>query len=244
MPTKFTNSTPTPEDHGGIPAGSTFDELDLTQKWNDVLYPYYEPEFTSFDIDVLPGAYEIGYTIPAGPQFFKWATSYNENIQDGTFSIHDQTDSLDLATGLDNDGVETITLPNDIQHTVVESHTWQIRGLNSKGDTFSKNHSIQWREKNYWGSDADGDITEDDILAGSNGLDTKGSGDYTVADSGYKWLSYPSSYGYASRIIDKNTGFDVAMDPAWNPKIVSVTNSYGILTDLYVYRSMNVINVL
>ncbi len=47
----FTNLNPMPEDVGGHEAGTTFNDVLITDVINDLLYPYQYPEFTSFELN-------------------------------------------------------------------------------------------------------------------------------------------------------------------------------------------------
>jgi hypothetical protein len=236
----FTNTEPTSVEHGGIPAGSTFDEVAVTEMFNKILYPYQTPSFATFAIDDA-GAMEVGDSVSSGNHNFTWTVNHNSNIVPDTISIYDATDSISLGSDMANDGSEVLPLPFEVTYSSMANHTWRIAAENSRGDIFTKDSVVSWQWRNFWGNDADGSITGEDIVAGSNRLSTTGDGDYTAPSGSnvYKWLAFPEEYGTAGRIIDPKTEFDIAMDPSWNPRVVSISNLQGVVVDMNVYRTMN-----
>ena len=61
--TKYTNSTPTLSALGGIPAGTTFDNVPLKDLLTNLLYPYMPPT-VSLSATVASGVKELGTSIP------------------------------------------------------------------------------------------------------------------------------------------------------------------------------------
>jgi len=234
----YSNSNPTPADHGGIPAGSTFSDVPLTQMWTDVLYPYQHPSFSDFTIGGIGTVYEVGHNIPAGAYSFAWTTVNEDNIVDNSIAIVDVTSGTTLATGLANDGAETLDLL-DMISDIQASQQWRIEAENTKNGTFNKSYTTNWYWATYTGNDADGDITEADIKAGIKSLRSTGNGNYTpaVGDQVYKWVAYASEHGLASSITDPG-GTTVVMDPTWNPKEVTITNDEGVSIIMNVYRTL------
>lgn len=57
LPIDFTYNTPTPVTIGGIPAGSTFSGVPVTEMIRKILYPYIAPEVTS---NISPSLVEVG----------------------------------------------------------------------------------------------------------------------------------------------------------------------------------------
>ena len=75
----YTNLTPTAVSIGGIPAGSTFDNMTMQEMWDALLYPYQTPIFSSFTSS-MSTPIEVGSTIPAGSVTFLWNTTNSSNI--------------------------------------------------------------------------------------------------------------------------------------------------------------------
>jgi len=245
----YTNAEATPIEHGGIPAGSTFDSVPLVQMWTDVLYPYQAPTFDAFSIGdtadpvvPIPTAIEVGGTMATGDYTFTWGTTNDGNIKTDSVAVRDHTADVDLGAALANDGSEVLTMPADITYAVPTTHIWRVQATNSKDTVFSKDFSVSWRWKTFWGNDADGTITAADILAGSSRLDADGVGEYhppQATPGEYKWLAYSTDYAMASKIYDKGSGADVVMDPGYNPATIEITNAQGVVVEMYVYRTLN-----
>ena len=56
---------------------------------------------------------------------------------------------------------------------------------------------------------------------------------------GYKYWAYPTTMGLKTTWKDVSTGFDVAMNST--PQTVSITNTFGITQNYYVYRTYNIL---
>jgi hypothetical protein len=63
-------------------------------------------------------------------------------------------------------------------------------------------------------------------------------GTYSFVAGGYKYISYPSSFGTATSFKDVDTNFNVAMEA---PYIISVTNTFGQTTNYNVHRTTNIL---
>jgi len=237
----YTNTTPMPEALGGYPVGTTFDDAGYSNMWDGLLYPYQYPTFNSFNITGQTSIIEVGTTVNGTNKEFVWGTTNNSNINPNSISIIDVSDgNTSLISDTANDGSEVLTF-NNVHLTIPGSHTFRIEGENSNNDIFSRDYSIRYLWRNFWGNDTDGDITEADILAGSSRLDTDGNGIYNTpaGTSSYRFIAYPVEHGNASQIIDSATGLEVAMDPTWSPRVVNITNSQGVSVDMNVYRTAN-----
>lgn len=247
----YTNLTPTSIDVGGIASGSTFSSLSMQEMWDLLLYPYAAPSFTTFVIQGQSTNVEVGTTI-SGSQTFLWTDTNPSNIVAGTIEIIDQTDTVYLEIGLNDDGNQTTTLPTPIQLNTAGSHVWQISGINSIGNTFSMTFTVNWNFKIFAGTSTNPTLTETEIEAmASSVLTGTPFRTYTFAAGGYKYICYPDSYGSANNFKDANTNFAIAMcdstDNAaysntangYSYALVSVTNPQGISENYRVYRTKN-----
>lgn len=233
----YTNTAPTPSTIGGIPSGSTFNEVTLQQMWDMLLYPYQYPSFSSFSISEISSIYEVGYEISAGAKTFNWNTTNNTNINSNSIQISGP--GFVTETGLINDGIESIIFTSGVQRTTPGSQTWTIQGENTLSGLFSRNLSTNWRWRIYWGISTLSPLNESQIEAlDSNALRTNFNGTFSFNASGYKYFCYPSSFGIASSFTDSSTMLAVPFEPYY---IVSVTNSYGITTNYNVHRSTNIL---
>ena len=235
----YTNANPTPADLGGISAGSTFLSQTMQQMWDALLYPYQAPAFTSFYINTQQSTLEVGDTSLANPDF-RWSTSNSGNVQANSITLRNTTAGSDLATGLANDGNETITLAG-ITNNAPTTQTFTIRGTNTNSGSFSRNYSINWRWRLYYGESATTPLVEADVEGlRANLLTNTFARTYSMqAGSTYKYIAYPESFGTATSFTDAGTGFAVAME---SPYLVSITNAFGQTINYRVHRTTNILN--
>ena len=235
----FTDSNATPEDIGGIPAGSTFNNVPVEDLWRQLLYPYQNPSFTTFYVNGANnrevGAYLNGDTSADNNFDFRWTTSYSSNVASNSIQI--TGDGNTYVSGGDNDGQEVVT-DTDIQKTTATTVVFTIQGTNTNSENFTRNATYSWRWKVYWGHSSKTSLTEADIksdLTSTSLLtDYAGTRNYPAGD--YKYFAIPTSFAQPTSFIDADTNFSVAME---SPTTVSVTNSYGVTTDYNVYRTTN-----
>ena len=236
---EFTNANPTPVTQGGITAGSTFNAVPCETMWERFLYPYQAPAFSSFYINGQSGTIEVGDTSLANPDF-RWSTTNSGNVQANSIAIRDATAGSDMATGLANDGQETIAA-SGITNNSPATQTYTIRGTNTQSNSFNRNYNIYWRWRMYYGEDAATTLDEADIKALRDNLLTNTfARTYSLLGGAtYKYIVYPASFGMATTFTDTGTGFAIAMEA---PYTVPVTNSFGQTTNYNVHRTTNILN--
>lgn len=233
----YTNLTPVPQTLGGIESGTTFDNVPITEVLDQLLYPYQLPSFSSFSINISSPV-EVGFTISSGSKIFTWSTTNSSNIVINSVSIVDTTNSITLATGLTNDGSESINI-SSIQNITDSSHVWTINALNTNGSTLLTTYTVHWFWKIFYGEDANLSLTNSEINAlRASFLSNTAANTYTfITDiQKYKYIAYPSSFGILTTFTDTATFLNVAMAPM---TIVAVTNIYGITTNYNVHRTLN-----
>jgi len=231
----YTNFTPTAVSIGGIPAGSTFDNMTMQEMWDALLYPYQTPVFSSFTSS-MSTPIEVGGTIPAGSVTFLWNTTNSSNIAANSIKIDDITAGNTLASGLANTGTTAISI-SAITNVMATSHQWKITATNTKGVFLSRTLNVYWQWKIYYGESALTDLTETDVEALRVGtLAANVSGNYSFNAGEYKWICYPTSFGLKTTFKDASTNFDVATQPALTK---SITNSQGVATNYYCHRTVN-----
>ncbi len=231
----YTNLTPTAVSIGGIPAGSTFDNMTMQEMWDALLYPYQTPIFSSFTSS-MSTPIEVGSTIPAGSVTFLWNTTNSSNIAANSIKIDDITAGNTLASGLANTGTTAISI-SEITNVMATSHQWKITATNTKGVFLSRTLNVYWQWKIYYGESALTDLIEADVEALRVGtLAANVSGNYSFNAGEYKWICYPTSFGLKTTFKNASTNFDVAMQPALTK---SITNSQGVSTNYYCHRTVN-----
>jgi hypothetical protein len=235
----YSNATPTPSTLGGIAAGTTFSGQTMSQMWDALLYPYQNPAFTSFAISGQTTSIEVGATTVANPTF-TWATSNSSNVSPSTVAIIDVTaGNTTLASGLPN------TSPYQVTHAAwtnnsATSQQFRIQATNTHSVLFNTTTTITWYWKRYYGESTTTPLVENDIEALRVGALASGfAGTYAFNAGGYKYLSFPSSFGTATTFKDVSTNLGVPFEA---PYTVSVTNVNGVVANYSVYRSTNIIN--
>ena len=233
----YTNANPTPETIGGISAGSTFLNQTMQQMWDALLYPYQAPAFLDFKLD-RPTTVEVGTNL-SGSANATWATSNSGNVQANSIKVDDLTGGTNLFNNSANDGSEPTNIT--AQHNNQANHTWRITGTNTKGGNFTRDFTIHWYFRVFYGNENTTPLTESDIEGLSDNLltNTFNRTYHFASGGGYKYVCYPTSFGTATNFTDVDTGFAVAMEA---PYVVSVTNSLGITHDINVHRTTNEIN--
>ena len=231
----YTNLTPTAVSIGGIPAGSTFDNMTMQEMWDALLYPYQTPVFSSFTSS-MSTPIEVGSTIPAGSVTFLWNTTNSSNIAANSIKIDDITAGNTLASGLANTGTTAISI-SEITNVMATSHQWKITATNTKGVFLSRTLNVYWQWKIYYGESALTDLIEADVEALRVGtLAANVSGNYSFNAGEYKWICYPTSFELKTTFKNASTNFDVAMQPALTK---SITNSQGVSTNYHCHRTVN-----
>lgn len=81
----------------------------------DAAIQYLEPLFNSFAITGQASSIESGDSIASGSKAFTWGALNPTNIASNSIAIRNQTANTDLATGLTNDGGESVNLAAPIQ---------------------------------------------------------------------------------------------------------------------------------
>ena len=259
----YTNATPTPEAVGGIVAGSTFDNVSMQDMWDDLLYPYQEPAFTSFSIDASvdqgPNILEVGNAISAA-RTYTWVASNTSNISADSIDLtYSGGQSGTIATGLaydDSPFTATSGQQGSIQLTDAGSVTFKVQATNTNTPpaNFSKTTTYNWRWRVFNGPSANTTLSEAQIESlATSSLKANENGNYSfAAGATYKYICYPDSFGSPNTIT--NGGLNVALatsdDDAFYSEsengltygTISVTNPYGQATTYRVYRSKNILN--
>lgn len=221
---------PTPVNVGGITAGSTF-EGTLVEVLDRLFYPYQSPQFTSFSF-AQSSPLEVGQEVPQGDKTYVWETSNSGNVEPDTITITGPAGIL--GQEMPNSGSATIHT-RAVSRDEPDVATWTISLMNTNGQGASRNFSITWLSRIYFGESADPLLSAPDALRASE-LHSNGSKTYTMLGGGYKYIAYPVSFGLKTQFKDPATGFGVSMQPA---SVVSVTNAYGITQDYYLHRTTN-----
>jgi hypothetical protein len=244
---------------GRYATGSTIPAIGKTAQevFLDIASEYLPPAFTAFAMSGQATIVEVG-TVISGNKTFTWATTNNGNVQLNTVKVTDVTNTVDIATGLANDGTEAITLPTPISKSLLASHQWRASALNTQAGNFQSSvFTVNWQFKRFVGTNTNPTLDETAIEAlANNSLGANNNGTYSLVAGGYKYLCFPFSYGSpttSTGIKDTATGFPVAMadssddtfysniENGWSYGLVAVTNALGVTHNYRVYRSKNIL---
>jgi len=303
----YTNLAPSTIAVGGVPVGTTFNNITYTNLFNMMFYPYIQPQFTSFSISGQATTLEVGQSIAAGAKTFNWTTSYSNNIKVNTIKIRDlttpgqpyldtntvvtQTSGLLVigriytisayvsgdnftnvgapsnatgviftATGttpttwtnsstlIYDDGTEVVNFASPITRTSAGTWSWGITANRTNNSLMSRNFSVSWLWRRFYGTSTLTSLTALDIQGlANNGLASSYADTYTYAAGGYKYLCIPSAFSNPVLFRDFNTNLQVAMaGPAegytisngngYYYQLVSVNNGY-VTHNYEVYRT-------
>jgi len=245
---KFTNANPTTATVGGIPAGTTFvGDFYLQDMMDLLLYPAVTPNFTSFLITAQSTSLEVGDTV-AGSKTFTWGMANTADLQANSISIEDTTNSTILASGLANDGTETIFL-SSVTKTTPDYNVWTIYGQDTDANVFSRTYTINWKYAVFYGISASLTLNAAAIVAlAGTALASDIAGSYSLAGTGYGYLCVPNSFSTPNGFRDSTTNLPIEMagtsdgyasfDGAFFYSPVSVTRN-GIPITYRVYRTKN-----
>jgi len=248
----YTNPAPVPTTIGGVISGMTFSAATLQYMFDTLLYPYLNPTFSSFSIVGQPTSLEVGNTIAGGSRTFSWATTYGGNIKTNTVKIRNANTGVYISTpasGMTNDGTEVISIAC-VTRTTAGSQTWTAYATTKKNVTISRNFSVTWYNRIYYGTSALTALTANDITGltsttlASNSLFT-----YSLASGGYKYICIPVALNNPSLFRDVSTNLSVAMagpsdgyttlNNGYYVQQIVVTNAYGVNITYDVYRTKN-----
>lgn len=232
----YTNSDPIVVPIGDIGVGETFENVSLTELLTRILYPYQAPSFDSFSITGQNTVLEVGDTITFGVKPFTWSTLNDANIIPSTISITDITTSTVIGSNLDNDGAEGLSV-DAITENSATNHVWRIAADGVRNEVISRDFTVNWRWRMYYGTSALESLTETDVKALANDYLASGrTASLSVTSGDYKYIAYPQTFGLATAFNDPVSGFPVAMEA---PVTVNITNAFGVSQDYYVYRTTN-----
>ena len=253
-PITYTNPTAVPTTIGGIVAGMTFSNATMKQMWDLLLYPYQQPNFTSFTFNHGGSTREVGQTLTGGTYSFTWNISYPANVQTNSITIKNNTTATNLIVGTANDGQATLTIAT-VSTSAPSSHQWKISAVRTNSTVISTTTTLVWYWKRFNGTQSVTSLTAPQIQAlngsGSGVLTNTRTGTYVFGGGDYKYFAWPTSFGAPLLFRDFNTNLAVAMAGiaegyttpvgVYYAQVVSVTNTYGKTTNYYVFRTLNIL---
>lgn len=236
----YTNAEPIPITVGGWEVGSTFTGLSMQEMWDGLFYIYQYPAFTSFVISGQISPLEVGASIAVNRTFI-WTTSNGTNVEANSISLVDVTGgSITIGTGLPNNGSRATSYPSSpITKNSSTTHSFRINGLNTKSQTFNRTYTVTWNWRRYYGESLTTPLSDVNVMSlRVSELASGFAGSYSFVGGGYKYISYPTSFGTATSFKNVENNFDVPFEAPYN---VSITNAYGVVQLYRVHRTTNVL---
>lgn len=235
---EYIRPDPVPSTVGGVTAGSTFNGT-VEDALDALFYPYQAPAFTSFSFPQTTPL-EVGDSVAAGSKLFTWATSNSSNVAADSVQIIDVTGGTTLYLGGANDGSESLAI-GTVTKSTDASHIWRISATNTHSASFTRDFTVTWYWRRFYGHSTDGTATEALVEGLQNSsLTNTATATYsfsaTTPTPTYKYIAYPTAWGLKTSFKDTSNNIDVAMQAA---STISITNAFGQTTNYYVHRTTN-----
>ena len=209
---RYTNDQPTLTAHGGIPAGTTFDNKALAEILGDILYPYVAPSVTcTVTAPGNGGTYEYG-TNPAITSVRVGVTKKSKDIT--KIEIFNSEDfSAPLATqteGVKDGGTFNYSI-SKVLSELVSNLRIRARITDASGKTITADSGAfnviypMW----YGAIDKDATVNEATVKGATKLVQGKANRSLTFnSDNQRLMIAFPASYGQITNITDPN-GFNI-----------------------------------
>ena len=225
----YTNDMPTVTALGGIAAGTTFDNMSVTDVLNKLLYPYIKP-VVSATSSPNGGTYEKGEEV-AVTKITVNVTKKSEPIT--KVEVFDGTTSL----GVREDGATGAVVFDLTDVKVSSNKNFTAKVTDKAGEVVSATTgSFSFIYPFYRGVINEGvELTEELVEGLTKDLSAKATKTYAYTAGNQRMvIAYPKSYGALKSIKDPNN-FEVL--DTWTQAEVSTTTNDGLTTAYYVYTS-------
>lgn len=203
----FTNSTPTVQAHGGIAAGTTFDNVPVNKVLNDILYPWIAPVVSAtISAPSNGGVKEIGTSVKV--------TKLTAAVTKKSNAIS-KVEFLDGATSLGVQQGSTVanggTLNFAVDLTVTANKNYKVNVTDDSGKvTSATTGTFSFVYPFYQGTLAAGTApTEALVKAMTKKVEAKSNKAWPYTCTNQRMcFAYPQAYGKIGKIFDPNN-FDV-----------------------------------
>jgi len=242
----YTNENPTLVTTGGIRVGTIFSAVTMQEMWSSLLYPEFDPYFSTFTIPALTTV-DVGYII-TGNVSFTWTLLNPTLTRPDSIYIYDTTRSLTLLSGISSGTTVASISLSGLTKNSYTSNVFNIYGRKRTNMLFTASDSIIWAWRGFFGSSTATTLTSGDTSAFSNYFFTTVSKTYSFTGSGYKYIIIPNFLDITT-FRDSSTNLNVAMagiEDGYTSAGVSnyylpmtIVNAYGKSTTYRVYRTKN-----
>lgn len=227
--TVYTNDMPTVNAIGGIAAGTSFNNMPVSQVLTKLLYPYVAPT-VSASSNPNGGIFEKGNN--------QKVTKITANVGKKSEKITkveflDGSSSLGVKEGAEVQNGGTIAITTDI--AVNSNKNFSVKVTDAANKTYTANTgSFNFVYPYYMGvCSENADINEELVKRLTKKIEAKGNKSHAfTCDFQRMVFAYPKSHGKLRQIIDPNN-FDVT--GTFGIQEVSITGLDGTAQDYYVY---------
>ena len=236
--TLYTNPTPTVQSHGGVAAGTTFNQMPITDVLNKILYPWVAPVVSATVVTPSNG----GIFEKGDPQTVTsikvTVTKKSANIT--KVEIFDGSESLGSKTGADLNTLNTsgsATFTFTVNKEVSSNKNFQAKVTDADTKVTTANTgTFTFVYPYYQGVIGASETADADaVKALTKLIQAKGTKSVTYNAKNQKMVfATPASYGAIKTITDPN-GFNVT--DTFAQELVSITGLDGTPQNYYVYTS-------
>lgn len=206
-------------------------ELAGVGAWRPILEEYIVPTWAIDSFAAVAAVLEVGATA-ATPAF---TASYNRLPLNSAILKDDEgsadKDVTSTPTAFSSDETYAKTANNDSVQFTLEAKE------NAADTPVTRNTTIAWQPRTYWGVGPDGLSSEADIEGLANSaLDNNRQRTFTVTAGATEhiYYAYPASYGAATFFVGGFEGGFVLVSDS-----ISVTNAFGVTQNYRLYKSIN-----
>lgn len=228
--TNYTNEMETVVDLGGIPAGSTFEDVSITDMFTKLLYPYVKPEVSASSTP-NGGTFEKGNN--------QQVTKINATVKKKSEKITkiEYLDGQSVLGEKNGDEVEDGgSFDLTVSQEVSDNKNFSVKVTDASGKFYTVNTGAFNFVYPYFFGKVAADktsLTGQEIYAMTKKIEDKGNKSFTFdCDNERMVIAYPKAHGQLKSIIDPN-GFDNFS--AFVKTEVSVTGLDSTPQDYFVY---------
>ena len=214
----FTQLTPTQREVGWVDQRTTFDNVNLQEVFQDILYGDQLGRVADFYLTGTQGVVntilEVGQPVGNDTYTFSWALDQltGNDFFTSSFQIYEIGDNDLIYDNFDGTQVSELSHSNLLSSSFVISdpvntyrYDLQVKRIN--GTTIRKSLTFEARRPVFFGSTTSFSLTNDDILSFNKVLATNSNLVVNVVGSGYKYIAIPESFEQIYSLnIDNNGG--------------------------------------
>lgn len=250
---KFTESTPTLTDFGGVPAGTTFSEVPLEDVIRQILYPYLGPLTT---ISLSSAAYERNdIALSTTPVNFTYTLNKRSgNIISSLIKI--QGNSVVTYSGPTVSGsgyiINTVNDVYGFSGSQISSNatgifTFSVSATDGT-QSYTSSAAAHFVYPYFYGFAPTSTSAQNNINNYLTKLvDVYDNQTISLAGSGYLYFCYPNSYGLLSEIYDGNNFLlwqSGSASTTWTYSVVSISSPSGYWNTSYkIFRTLNTVTI-